>query len=260
LLEEYTTDRTLLDASVNVDYGQHKLELVASQALSRNTVSNTNFFFRARYTCQIGVPTQRKEGLYSLDGQVKAANPKDAAGIIINVGGQSVITDEYGHFVINDLPEGIHYLYVDNGSIAPGLVTDIETPYELFIYPNEEHKLIFNVFRGASVSGKIDFVRTKVEEFRNEALPIQIVKASKGDLEFLTYSDKNGAYEFKNLVPGKWQIRIVTNKGVDYSITDNNQHIDLNASEESEVNFEMKKKQRSIKFSDKVLDLNIKKD
>lgn len=260
LIDEYTTDRTLMDFGVTVNIGNHMLDLTSSHALIRNTLNRTDFFVKATYTYTMGVPLKRKEGLYALDGQVSAKNMDDVAGIVINISGQSVITDKYGHFVIDDLSEGVHYLHIEGGSLGTGIIVDDEVPIEVIISPDENNRVQFNVVRAGNITGIIIFNKTQVEEFRKESLPLFIVKASKGDVEFLTYTDAKGAYRFTNLAPGEWVIRIVGNQDPTFNVLRNNIPVMVKSTKTEKVDFEMKKVKRKIKFSDKVLDLSIKKD
>lgn len=260
LIDEYTTDRTLVDLGLNLILGPHMFDISTSHALIRNTVDRTDFYIRAKYTYFIGVPLKRKEGLYALDGQINSKNNEDVGGIVINIDGQAVITDQYGHFLVDDLPEGVHYLHVEGGSLNTGVIIENETPIEVFIYPNENNRVQLNVVRSGTVKGKVNFSKTQMEEFRKEQLPIFIVKASKGNSEFLTYSNTKGEYRFSNLAPGQWQIRIVDAKSTDFVLTQNNIQVNIQSGKTEEVDFEMKKKERKIQFSDKVLNLNIKKD
>jgi hypothetical protein len=256
-IEEYNTDRTLLDFRTNAVFGQHQFSLITSHALVRNTVNRTDFYIRGQYTYRFGAPTKKKEGLYSLNGKITAQNPEDAAGVIINIGGQSVITDKNGQFTVNDLTEGLHYLYLESGSIKSGLIPDIDIPHELFIYAGENNKLKFNLTLGGNIKGKIIFPEAaKV----NGKLPIKIVKASLGDKEFLTYTDNNGNYHFTNLLPGNWTVRIVNGDEGAYVVEENNTKLDVVGGETATHHFTMKKKEVKIKFSDKVLDLNMKKN
>lgn len=256
-IEEYNTDRTLLDFRTNLAYGQHHFSLITSHALVRNTVNRTDFYVRAQYTYRFGAPTKKKEGLYSLRGRVQAENPEDAAGVIINISGQSVITDKNGQFLINDLTEGLHYLYLESGSIGSGLIPDIEIPQEVFIYAGENNKLTFNLVLGGNIKGKVVFPKEAADGGK---FPIKIVKATLEDKEFLTYTDNYGNYHFSNLMPGNWTVRIVNGDEGAYVVEENNINLEVKGGETTPYTFGMKKKVVKIKFSDKVLDLNMKKN
>ncbi len=259
-LDEYAIDRTLFDLRANVELGNHEIVFSGSSALVRRSINRQDYFVSVGYYYRLGAPLKRKEGLYAINGQVNAVNPKDAAGIILTIAGQTVVTDPYGHFVINDVPEGVHYMYIDNGSIKSGLLPDIDYTSEVFVYPKDQNTVVFNLVRGASIKGNLNIQQSQSEKLNKEPLPIKIVKITSGNREFLTYSDAKGNYNFANLVPGKWVLRVVNAEEGGYTIVENNKTIDLKPADKGTIDFEINKNVRNIKFSKEPININIKKN
>lgn len=264
LVEEYTNDRSLLDLQLRARRGNHQLLVGVSHALIRNTLNRKDFFINARYTVRINTPLRKKVGLYSLTGRIKAANARDAQGVVVRMAGQSVMTDDYGRFVFNDLPVGIHYLHIDMGTLDIGLTTSVETPLEVEIMPKDRNYITIDLIRSGSIKGKIDFQMPKRETVSGEmGYPLRVIKATMGDRELLTYTDDQGNYSFKQVLPGEWTVRVVENNPTDkvWRLTENNKKVQVGPSETEEVNFEIKKQERKIRFkSQQSIDLKIKKD
>ncbi len=259
LIDEYNSDRTLLDFEVSANYKDHRLSINTSHAIVRNTTDRKDFFISARYTYHLNAPISKKEGLYSLAGLLKSTNKTDAGGVIVNIGGQSVITDEYGRFVVNDLPPGIHYLHIDKGSMDVGLVTAVETPLEVEVFPKKGNYISIDVVRSASIEGNVKHIIQRQPGEDRENPPLRIIKASNGDREMLTYTDADGNFSFGGLLPGEWTIRIVEDKGTQrkWKIARNNIQVNVASAETKKVRFEISKKERKIKFSQQSVDLKI---
>lgn len=262
LIDEYNSDRTLLDFEVAANFKSHRISVTSSHAIVRNTVDRKDFFISARYTYHLNAPVSRKAGLYPLSGILKSKNSTDAGGVIINIAGQSVITDAYGRFVVNDLPPGVHYLHIDKGSLGIGLITDVETPLAVEIFPTTTNYVNIEILRSGAISGRVNVDLTKKPGIDDEPQPLKIIKATNGDRELLTYTDDNGNYSFKAILPGEWTVRVIEDAGTQrkWSVFNNNQKVDVAPSETEKVNFEVGKKERKIKFSNQSVNLKIKKD
>lgn len=264
LIEEYTNDRSLLDIQFRARRKNHQLLIGVSHALIRNTVDRKDFFLNARYTVRLNTPLRKKEGFYSLTGTIKAKNPRDAQGIVVRVAGQSVMTDDYGRFEFNDLPVGIHYLHIDMGTLDIGLTTSVETPLEVEIMPKERNYLSIDILRSGTIKGKIAFTMPARETASGDlGYPLRVVKATMGDRELLTYTDDQGNYSFKQVLPGEWSVRVVENSPTDkvWIVTENNQRVTIGPAEIEKVDFEIKMRERKIQFkSQESIDLKINKD
>lgn len=253
LLDEYYSDRVLLNFDASADYGSHSVSVNTSHALVRNTVGRTDFFVNARYTYRINAPIRKVKDLYSLSGQLRSSNARNVAGVVITINGQSVISDEYGRFVVNDLPEGLHYLYIDPGTLGIGLVTLVETPVEVMISAEGNNKVVIPVVRGGSISGNI----AQCGASSGKKVPLKVVKITNGEKEFLTYSDDEGNYSFKNLIPGNWKVRVIHDNSGKYQIANNNIAANVTEGRATTVDFELKQRTRKIKFSEQSVDLKI---
>mgnify|MGYP000070698712 CR=1 FL=1 len=261
LLDEYNSDRTLLDLEVSSRFKAHRFSVKTSHALIRNTVNRTDFYVNARYTYSLNTPISKKNDLYALNGVLKADNPRDAAGVILNIAGQSVITDEYGNFLVNNLPVGIHYLHIDHGTLGMGLVTKTESPVEIEMFPKETNNITIEVVRGGSIKGKINFVQDQRAANEGEKIPLRVVKISNGSQEHLTYTDNEGNFSFRNLLPGNWKVRVISGKeDGNWVLSQNNVSVNVISSREADVQFEMVAKARTVKFSNKTMNLKIKKN
>lgn len=262
LIEEYNSDRSLLDLQLRARWNIHQLNLGVSHALIRNSVSRTDFFISARYTCNIGMPVRKRSDLYSVVGSVRADNPKDASGIILHMAGKSVITDEYGHFEFNDIPPGRHQLYMDRGTLAVGLIATVEMPCEVDVLPGQSKLVRLDVVRSASIIGHLSFPDSSANAPAGETQPLRIIKATQGEREMLTYTDDQGNFSFKQVLPGEWTLRVVQSSSdkKTWIPRQNNIKINLAPGESEELNFVMNKKQRQIQFkSQQPLNLKIEK-
>ncbi len=261
LIEEYYRDRSLIDVGLNARYAGHQFRISTSHALVRRSESRTDFYINARYTYHFSPPISKRDDLYSLQGQISSAEPKDAAGVILTINGQSVISDEYGYFTVHNLPVGIHYLHIDWGSVGVGMVTNVESPLEVEILPRPTNKVTFELMRGGNISGNIKFLMDARDRREMPKNPLKVIKISNGRQEYLSYTDENGDFSFLNILPGEWTVRVVNpdDGSGSWQLEQNNLTVKLNPAEAQSVQFVLKKRTRQIRFSDKSLNIKMKK-
>ncbi len=258
LIEDYNRDRALLDLELNVNYAPHRFAFLFSKALARNTVGKTNFFVRASYTYQLNTPISKKKNLYSLIGNL-AGEPDDVDGIIVSVAGKSMVVNGQGRFEFHDLEAGEHYLHIDGASLPLGVITRPVAPMAVTVAPKVRNYVKIKVIHSGEIAGKVNFNFSE-QAVTTAKLPVLILKVQNNEgEEYLTYSQADGSFSFRELAPGKWTVRIVPSslpKG--WVLKQNNLQVSILPDRARQVEMEMEQQKRRINFSKKTFDVKVK--
>lgn len=252
-IEEYARDRSLIEGTLTAAVDRHTLSIRLSKALQRNTVDASNFFISAKYTIRLDVPTAKNLNLYTLNGKFKSNYKKSLEGVILTVGGNTVVSDRIGAFQVHDLSYGPHVLDIDKSTLPIGYITSIPVPTVVEILPNEENAINISIIKGAEISGTLTFTIDERSSREGLSAPIKVIKATNGDLEYLTYTDENGNFNFKGLTPGEWKVRLVKpgEMGNRWEVVKFLDTVILEEGKHGTAELEVRSRQRSIKFSGK---------
>ena len=253
-IEEYYRNRNLLQ--FNVDYRflkRHRLALNSYYTIFQNEVSNPDFSISLSYSLTLGVPLKKIAEAGSIAGKIENKGIDDIDRIILNVGGQSAITDENGIFHIKNLKPGEYNVLIDRSTINMTDIPDIATPIKVMVEPNQETILNFGMTKAAKITGTI-----QVESSGNSILATDETNSPIGHLVLELHhenesiriiSDGEGHFSFPQVRPGKWFLKVYSN-GLDkqYVIKKDSFNFDLLPGEQKEVTVEIQKKKRNIIF------------
>lgn len=122
------------------------------------------------------------------------------------------------------------------------------------IGPSQNAIVNLHSLQSGSVSGKINFQTTK-----EQTAPQKIVLELKGQNGTVyTISDSDGNFNFKRVIPGEYNIRIVPNGWRDrYNTSLDNFNIVIDENEVENVIFELTPKKRIIQFNQGTFDLKV---
>ncbi len=219
---------------------KNKLSILARHTRYENSYSEDDTAFMVQYTIPLGLPVARKKSIGSVKGYVyDQETQKPIPNAILRLNGLTAVTNKAGSFTFPSVNPGIFYLSVDTASIGMNRIPGQKTPIQLAVQGGEKTPVIIPVTRAAQLSGRImvysyekNVNRTTLSEKptgTNE--PRYVVGKGSGygegdklveyhglantivelrnSLEVRrTVTDNQGRFEFEELRPDKWTIKI----------------------------------------------------
>lgn len=231
----------------------HRVEVRINYFENPGEVNKKQVLAFAKYTYTFGAPLKKiiKQGgligsVYSKD---KSINTK---GIKIIAAGKTVLTDKYGNFELNNLSLGKNYILVDQSTLENGVITSAKIPYEVIIKDNKQANINIELVKSASLKGDfwIDLEKLK---FKNNKYNLQgYIKIHNKDFTYYTSINKNGEFNFREIVPGDYKLTILSFSSGNVQFKyDNNIQILLKKGEITTKKIEIQLKKRKIKFNNK---------
>jgi len=255
LIEEFYKDRSILNAGITIlPARNHEISALASYNLIKNTFDQKVFRFFIKYTYTLQMPVRRKKDIGSLEGQIINNGIPSVAGMVISFGGNSAITDEQGKFYIPVVKAGENYLFVNDSKAGLHAIPETPGPYKIMILPGETNVFQLTYTRSSSISGKIVIEEDEQTDGRNYITYNQkfenvILEVKKDEEVFRVISNEQGEFNFNDLRPGEWNVKIYKN-GIPagYELLTDQFTISLKASENRVIEVKVKKMARKVKF------------
>jgi hypothetical protein len=157
---------------------------------------------------------------------------------------------------------------MDVRSVEFGSIADIKLPTLVEVKSDVDNFIAFGLTRSVNIYGEIEFRNgnngntilnngnNTVSDRSNHpnGLPVLegiIVEAKKDDEIIRVLSDKNGKFDFRNLRPGKWSVKIYENGlSKSYVIEQSEFQFELEPGEKAELKVEMTNRERTIRLID----------
>jgi len=259
LLEEYYRNRNLLDLNFSQKLGKmrnHELSVAANYVLLQRTQQNKDLSLQVNYTYHFGVRTTGKIIQQGLKGQITQAGATSVSGVVLTLNGQSVKTAPDGSFSFENIPPGKHYLMLDPTSVQLHDVPDVAMPIEVTVGPGNDAWVSFGLTNSVAVKGQVAIEPEKnpIQTAGNqEVRPIFIFEMTNGVETFRRLSGENGHFEFPDLRPGKWVLRILNGGSLNGFYFERTEwELDLPPGSATDLNMELLRKKREVKFQDKL--------
>ncbi|MDD5508949.1 MAG: carboxypeptidase-like regulatory domain-containing protein [Bacteroidales bacterium] len=255
-IEEYYRDRSLLDLRFSQRFlRNHEITLTGQYALVQKHTDESDMSVGITYSYRINVPMKKvAEPGMTVSGQVENLGAGSVKGIILQLNGYTTTTDENGFFVFYNVKPGIYYLVIDKTSIRLTEIPDVQIPIMVVVEPGRDNFIRFGMTTAATVKGKLHFNG-------NGATPIpgtsqdpsgsnQLIVEMKSDQEVIRkVTDPFGSYEFTNLRPGQWTMKVYANGlAKDYQLKQTEYQLELKPGDILDIPVILKKKERIIKF------------
>jgi hypothetical protein len=251
----YNTDRSLFSLNVFARINQNnELNFMANYNLVKNTLNNKEYNLQLRYVHILNVPVAKKKNLGSVKGKIINHGIERVNGILVSINGIFSITDKDGNFRFPALPVGEYVLIIDATKIGLNAITESPGPIKVLVEPTKETLIECPMTSSGQIAGRL-----RVEEDEranqkgfipvNESIEKLIVEANNGTDVFRIYTDKDRAFQFDDLRPGKWQIKIYPNGiPLGYKLLISNFTIDLTSGKHEKIDVVIQKKARQIQF------------
>ncbi len=275
-------DRDNLEARLTHTFANdNELSVLARHIRYKDSDIEDETHLFVQYIIPLGLPVCRKKSVGSIKGYVydqESQNP--IANGLLRLSGSTAVTDTAGNFTFLSLKPGIHYLNVDTATIGMDRIPSRKTPIELIVQGGKKTYVQIPVTRAAWLSGRIMVYR--YENNRNkDALsenylapdkPYYIVGDSGGDIgnarlieanglpntivelkdsseirRILT--DRQGRFEFKELRPGKWTLKIYCDNLPEYHYFEKDTfEVELKPGQGTEISAKLLPKKRRIRI------------
>jgi hypothetical protein len=252
-IEEYYRNRNLMQLIIDYRFlKRHRLTLNSFYTIFQNEVSGPDYSISLSYSLTLGIPLKKVAEAGFVTGKIENAGVEKISDIVVSVGGQSAMTDESGAFSFKNLKPGTYNLLIDRSTVNMEDIPDIRTPITISVEGNQETVVEFGLTKAAKVRGMIQFETDDTQRTAKESIkPFgQIVMELSQDKESIRIiSDKNGTFNFPNVRPGKWLLKVYST-GLDKQYVLKKDHFDLLLSpdEVKELTIVLQKKKRNIIF------------
>lgn len=254
-------NQNLLDIRINHKLlnGQ-SLSLRARQTISQNSESETSIAWMAEYIIPFGLALSRKKSIGIVRGRVfDEENQEYLSGLVIRINGATAVTDKLGEFIFPALKPGTYYLNLDREGIGFNKVPREKMPLEVEVKGGEELELEIAVVRSARISGRIVVYAFESKAHLNEKDKKKLIKSHglanallelENGVEVLRImTDHKGSFQFEDLRPGKWTLKVdVANLPEYHYLEKNNLVFELMPGEEEEVILKVLPKIRTIRM------------
>lgn len=259
LLEEYYRNRNLLDISLNQQFGKkknHELSASCNYVLLQRTQQETDFSVNVNYAWRFGIRVRSKDAVQGVYGQISNRGVKSVEGILLLLNGQQALTKTDGSFSFENVPPGKYYLMLDPTTVNLHDVPDEPLPLEVTVESGVDTRLDFGLTKGASLNGKI-LVEPEHKPTRNpgggNAPRIFMFEISNGKETYRRISDENSYFEFRDLRPGNWKLKILNEDSMPgYHFERTEWELELLPGTEKRIDIQLLRKRKKIKFQDKL--------
>lgn len=207
--EETYRKRDFVNANALWRIGKkHQLEARVNYYMNPNTVNNKELFAFLKYTYRFGAPLKKVLKQGGIKGRIISRDPSiKLKGIQVIASGSTVKSDAQGRFEVNNLPVGSGYILVDESTLPSDVVLISKLPYEVRIEEGRSTELVLELTKAANLVGRL-----ALEAGADGKDLSAYLKLENGDNTYYVESDKNGAFAFKKIVPGSYQLSIVRMK------------------------------------------------
>lgn len=244
LLEQVNEDRSLLNASLQMNLGPHSFNGFFSYNIFRNTLDQRNYFFSLTYAYEIQLGISKRKDVSNLSGYIRARENQDVDGIGIILAGKTVYTDEDGFFEFRRLRPGDYQLVVDKGSLKL-----FDRPVDgyiqsLTIGPGEEKEISISITTTGQIKGQINF------DLNERRQPNNIIIKLRGENKaVLTEVNPDGTFEVRQLMPGDWTFQVMDTGWSDhFEVSPSSGNFTIEPSEKKEFEIKVKEKEETIRF------------
>ena len=255
-IEDYYRDRSLFDLRLTkILKEKHKFELLWSEALKQKQIDDRDTYIGLKYTFNFGIPLKKTKNLGSVRGRIINGGIENIANIVLNLGGRIQLTDEDGIFIFVDIPPGDHYLYIDDASLNFNDIATVKTPMIVTIEPDKLADIQIELTKAGNISGSVIL---NFEDERSERLTADeskmdnknvIVELQLDDEYHRSIVNLNDTFQFIGLRPGEWIVKVYHNSlDSNFTIKNSEMIVNLKAGESTNLNINVIKKARRIRF------------
>ncbi len=200
-IPQFFTARNML----SYRYGKSQFSLMVNNAFNQNapnvlTVQTSGSF-------DLYIPRKTDLALKNLSGEVLDINGNSVPNIVLNVAGQSVITDKHGKFMVHTINTDSVAVIIDRKSLPFGAQPTNGFNQKVYTFDKHSH-LTINLFKTARILGKVQVKRNSTLQTLRPDFSKFIVIISNGDERIVRNLKADGSLSISGLRPGEWKARI----------------------------------------------------
>lgn len=255
----YTNDRSLFSLNLNGRINDNnEISLSADYNLMKNTLNNKEYNVQLRYIHKLNVPVSKKKDVGVAIGKIINHGVDKIGGIRLNLNGMVTITDKDGNFKFPVVPVGSYMLGIDASSFGLNAVAETPGPYQIVITPGQVTHFELGITKSARIIGRI-VIQEDTRTNQKGYIPIKeqidklIIEASNGSDVFRVFSSREGTFQFQDLRPGSWTVKVYPNglpQG--YQMTTSQFNLNLTPGKFEKLDVNIQKIARQIKFQSTV--------
>jgi len=252
----YTAVEAWLDHEFN--FG-HVARIRARHSTFNLSPNGSDFSWMAEYSVPFGLPLGRISTVGGVSGRVvDAETGVGIPEVILSIAKRSVLTDRNGSFAFQGLEPGMHRLQVDVTTLGRHRVLEHGLNDPIPVHGGEDTPVELRVVRGGEIAGSVTlntFVVTEsgdtlANQFAEVAgIPSALIEASRGDDLVRQLTDSRGGFQFKDLRPGTWSIRVRTFSAPENHFLETEAvTVDVTGGEKTELTFRVLPRRRIIRI------------
>lgn len=232
----------------------HQFETRITYYENAGAMNRKELLALGKYTYFLGVPLKRVLDQGSLSGTIGTSTEDlDVSGIRILAAGKEVVTNKNGHFELNNLPVGQHYLFIDESSLPASSVVTTQSPIEINIQPNAKHHSYFEISQAGGIKGYIS-----LKNQNGESAYRGYVKISNEQFSYMTESNEQGIFHFDRIVPGNYSLKLLHFRNEEDYDFEKELAVSVQPGELVAIEMPIVARPRKIKFSKKTYNLGKK--
>lgn len=215
--------------------------------------------FMIQYSIPFGMPVHRKKGIGGIRGKVYDIETQEPlSNVILRLNGLSAVTDKSGNFIFPSVYPGTFYLSVDRSQIDPDKMPIKKTPIEVTVKGGTDSFVEIPVGQSASFNGQVViyqpenggyFFDANQKLVKKGGLENLILEMTNGKEITRRITDNKGYFNFRELQPGKWTLKVYKNNIPEYhSLERDTFEFELKPGEEQSILINVLPKKRHIYF------------
>jgi hypothetical protein len=175
----------------------------------------TNSAFSLEYRIPFGLSFSEDEGEGSISGRLyDLETGRGIHDILVYADDRVAVTDNNGEFEFPNLREGTHTVSMDRGVAGPDRIPDIPLPLSVEIRNDQQRFLEIGITRSGGVSGQVRLAPDAETQDENApgrspsfaGITIELTREQEAYRRVTGY---DGRFEFYDLRPGAWKLRVV---------------------------------------------------
>ena len=251
----YTTDRSLISLqSVCQINDNNEFSLGLNYNLVRNTLNQKELNAQLRYSHTFSLPIAKRKDVGSLIGKIINNGVESVDKIRLNLNGITVLTDKNGNFRFPVVKVGNYMLGTLETSFGLNTITEEPGPFWVEIKPGVVTHFEFSVTKSARIEGHL-VIQEDQHTGQKGFIPFKeeidklIIEASNGKETFRILSGRDGSFNFEDLRPGSWKVKIYPN-GIppSFQLMTSDFNIVLTPGKHEKIDVILQKKVRQIRF------------
>ncbi len=249
-----------------------RISLRGDYSSYRDPDRENEFFLRFEYTTPLQLPVSRKKNIGTVSGYIyNEETNKGIPDAIVRLDGATAASNKNGRFRFPTVKPGSYYLHVDTSRAGRGLISTRRMPLEVSVEGAKETAVEVGVTRSASLLGRVmvyRFEKKDRSDLEGGTVAEDRFSGEKGDslasdhglanvlLELKSASeekrvltDRKGRFEFSDLRPGKWTLKIYEDELPRYHYLESDTHdFDLKPGQIEELHVRVLPQKRTMQI------------